>query len=76
MAADVEGLRVRLLGADRKWVRGSSGDPPTGQPEQGVGAERHGRVRGVVKMEHGQAQWWQTNHERCLDGGSAKNSWI
>lgn len=68
LTADVEGLWVGLLRADGKWVRGSSSDAPTGQPEQCVGAERHGRVRRVVEMEHGQTQRWQTNHERCLDG--------
>lgn len=67
LTADVEGLRVGLLWANRKWVWGSSGDPPTGQPEQGVRAECQGRIRRVVKMEHGETQRRQTNHECCLD---------
>lgn len=52
---------------DRKWVRRSRSDAPTGLPEQGVGAQRHGRVGGVVEMEHGQAQGRKTDHECCLD---------
>lgn len=42
LAADVEGLWVRLLRADRKRVRGTSGDAPIRQPEQGVRTESHG----------------------------------
>lgn len=70
LTADVEGLRVGLLRADRKWVHGSSGGAPTRQPEQGVRPKSHRRVRRIVKVVHSETQGWQTNHECCLDGGS------
>lgn len=69
LTADVEGLRVGLLRTDRKWVCSSGWEAPTRQPEKGVGANRHRRVRRFIKVEHSQSQRWQTNHERCLDGG-------
>lgn len=69
LTADVEGLRVRLLRADRKWVHGSSCHSSTRQPEQGVGAESHRRVRRFIEVEDGQTQRGQTNHKSCLGGG-------
>lgn len=69
LTADVEGLRVRLLRADRKRVHSSSCYSSTRQPEQGLGAESHRRVRRFIEVEDGQTQRGQTNHERCLDKG-------
>lgn len=81
LAADVEGLGVGLLRADGKRVGGPGRDAPAGQPEQGVRAESHGRVRRVVEVENGQAKRRQADHERRLDGqdrqtDGGRTSWI
>lgn len=66
LAADIEGLGVRLLRADREGVSSSGSGTPPRQPEQRVGADRHGRVRRVVQMENSQAQRRQPDHEGSL----------
>lgn len=73
LTADVEGVRVGLLRADRERVHGSSCHTSTRQPEQGVRAESHRRVRRFIEVEDGQTQRGQTNHERRLEGG--KDGW-
>lgn len=56
LTADVEGLRICRLGTNRKWVQGLGGETPSGQLEDSVRTERHGRVWSIVKMEHSEPQ--------------------
>lgn len=69
LTADVEGVRVGLLRADRERVHGPSCHTSTREPEQGVRAESHRRVRRFIEVEDSQTQRGQTNHERRLEGG-------
>ena len=66
LGGDEEGLGVGLLGADGQGVHGPGADPGPRQAEQRVGAQRHGRVRHVVQVEHSQAQGGKTGHEGGL----------
>ena len=76
LGGDEEGLGVGLLGADGQRVHGPGADPGPRQAEQGVGAKRHGRVRHVVQVEHGQAQGGKTGHEGGLRTTEQGLHWI